>query len=157
MIPAGNPWQKENQIIATPAQRLLMCQMASADNPKIEVLSIEVDRKGPTYSIDTINELEQRFPEFEFSLILGSDALRNIQTWHRVDELINKVEILQLLRSNEEVILADLPVGIKLKVVKGDMLDISSTMIREKFAKGEDPSELLDFRILEIAKGIYGA
>ncbi|MEI7797419.1 MAG: nicotinate (nicotinamide) nucleotide adenylyltransferase [Actinomycetes bacterium] len=157
MIPAGNPWQKAGQLIATPAQRLEMCRLATSENSNIEVLDIEINRSGPTYSIDTILELENSFPGFEFSLVLGTDALKNIMTWHRVNELIKKVEVLQLLRINETVKVADLPTGINVKVVEGAMLDLSSTMIREKVAKNAEVSELVDSKILNLVKGIYGA
>jgi len=157
MIPAGNPWQKAGQLIATPAQRLEMCRVATSGNLNIEVLDIEINRSGPTYSIETVLELEKNYPEFEFSLVLGTDALKNIMTWHRVNELIKKVEVLQLLRINETVKVADLPTGINVKVVEGAMLDLSSTMIREKVAKNADVSELVDSKILNLVKGIYGA
>ena len=157
MIPAGNPWQKAGQLIATPAQRLEMCRIATSGNLNIEVLDMEINRTGPTYSIETVLELEKNFPEFEFSLVLGTDALKNIMTWHRVNELIKKVEVLQLLRINETVKVADLPTGINVKVVEGAMLDVSSTMIREKVAKNADISELVDSKILNLVKGIYGA
>jgi len=157
MIPAGNPWQKAGQLIATPVQRLEMCRLATSGNLNIEVLDIEINRSGPTYSIETVLELEKNFPEFEFSLVLGTDALKNIMTWHRVNELIKKVEVLQLLRINETVKVADLPTGINVKVVEGAMLDVSSTMIREKVAKNADVSELVDSKILNLVKGIYGA
>jgi len=157
MIPAGNPWQKAGQLIATPAQRLEMCRLATSGNLNIEVLDIEINRSGPTYSIETVLELEKNYPEFEFSLVLGTDALKNIKSWHRVNELIKKVEVLQLLRINETVKVADLPTGINVKVVEGAMLDLSSTMIREKVAKNADVSELVDSKILNLVKGIYGA
>lgn len=157
MIPAGNPWQKEGQLVATSAQRLEMCRLVTGGNPKIEVLDIEVNRSGPTYSIDTVMELERIYPGSEFSLVLGTDALKNIMTWHRVDELIKKIEVLQLLRSGEKINSSDIPVGIDIKIVEGAMLDISSTLIREKVAKSEDISELVDSKILDLVKGIYGA
>ena len=157
MIPAGNPWQKAGQLIATPAQRLEMCRLATSGNLNIEVLDIEINRSGPTYSIDTVLELENTFPGFEFSLVLGTDALKNINSWHRIDELIKKVRFLQLLRSDETIKLEDLPTGIDVKVVEGDMLDISSTLIRQKVAKSEDISDLVGSRILDLVKGIYGA
>jgi nicotinate-nucleotide adenylyltransferase len=129
----------------------------TAGNPKIEVLDIEINRSGPTYSIDTVVELERIYPGSEFSLVLGTDALRNIQSWHRLDELIEKVEFLQLLRSGESVNEVELPAGIEVNLVQGAMLDISSTLIRKKVAKSEDVSELVDAKILDLVKGIYGA
>jgi nicotinate-nucleotide adenylyltransferase len=129
----------------------------TAGNPKIEVLDIEINRSGPTYSIDTVMELERIYPGSEFSLVLGTDALRNIQSWHRLDELIEKVEFLQLLRSGESVNEVELPAGIEVNLVQGAMLDISSTLIRKKVAKSEDVSELVDAKILDLVKGIYGA
>jgi len=157
MIPAGTPWQKEGQLVATATQRLEMCRLVTAGNPKIEVLDLEINRSGPTYSIDTVIELERIYPGFEFSLVLGTDALRNIQSWHRLDELIEKVGFLQLLRSNEAVKLEDLPTGIDTNVVQGAMLEISSTLIRKKVANKENVSELVDAKVLDLVKGIYGA
>ena len=75
----------------------------------------------------------------------------------KFDELIEKVEFLQLLRSGESVNEAELPTGIEVNLVQGAMLDISSTLIREKVAKSEDVSELVDAKILNLVKGIYGA
>ena len=98
MIPAGTPWQKAGRLIATPAQRLEMCQLATSENPNIEVLDIEINRSGPTYSIDTVLELENSFPGFEFSLVLGTDALKNINSWHRINELIKKSQILTTVK-----------------------------------------------------------
>jgi nicotinate-nucleotide adenylyltransferase len=129
----------------------------TAGNPKIEVLDIEINRSGPTYSIDTVMELERIYPGSEFSLVLGTDALRNIQSWHRPDELIEKVEFLHLLRSGESFNAVELPAGIEVNLVQGAMLDISSTLIRKKVAKSEDVSELVDAKILDLVKGIYGA
>jgi nicotinate-nucleotide adenylyltransferase len=134
-----------------------MCRISTSENPSIEVLDLEINRSGPTYSIDTVLELENTFPGFEFSLVLGADALKNIQSWHRFDELISKVDILQLLRSNEIAKVEELPTGIHVKDVKGAMLDISSTLIREKVANDEDVSDLVDSKILDLVKGIYGA
>jgi nicotinic acid mononucleotide adenylyltransferase len=71
--------------------------------------------------------------------------------------LIEKVEFLQLLRSGESVNETELPTGIELNLVKGAMLDISSTLIREKVARSEDVSDLVDLKILDLVKGIYGA
>ena len=62
-----------------------------------------------------------------------------------------------MLRSSESVNEAELPAGIEVNLVQGAMLDISSTLIREKVAKSEDVSELVDAKILDLVKGIYGA
>lgn len=97
VIPAGEPRLRDKAPVASAADRRAMCQAALADLPheiasRVEVNPIEVLRIGPSYTIDTVEAIEQAFPEYELALILGTDAYNKIDKWHRADELKKKVE-----------------------------------------------------------------
>ena len=102
---------------------------------KVQVSAIEVKRPGPSYAIDTINELSKIYPDSNFTLVLGSDAASNLSKWHRSDELQKLVEILVVKRP-----------GVKsnnFAEIEISAPDLSSTQIRDKVANSADISDLV--------------
>ncbi|MFZ5352933.1 MAG: nicotinate-nucleotide adenylyltransferase [Bacillota bacterium] len=88
-IPAGNPPHKNNHNISDSNHRYNMTLLATATNPYFEVSRIELDRKGVSYTIDTIKELISIYgSETELFFITGADALLDILAWHKVEELL---------------------------------------------------------------------
>lgn len=86
LIPAGRPWQRTPK--ASPEQRLEMVKLALAQYPQLELDDCEVKRPGPTYTVDTLTELRQRWgKEARLWLILGADAMSHLQTWHQWQQL----------------------------------------------------------------------
>jgi len=105
-----------------------MCTAALNDLPddlqeKVSVLDLEVNRSGPTFTIDTVNQLRMIYPRDTFTLILGSDAAAKLDQWYRADALQKIVEILVVKRPGE-VKSAFAEVEIK-------AIDISATQVRE--------------------------
>jgi nicotinate-nucleotide adenylyltransferase len=86
-VPAGDPWHKPR--VHTPAHhRLTMTELAVAGDSRFAVSAIDVDRAGPTYTVDTLTDLRTNAgQQDEFVLLVGSDALQGIGSWHRADEL----------------------------------------------------------------------
>lgn len=102
---------------------------------KVQVSAIEVKRPGPSYAIDTVNELSKIYPGATFTLVLGSDAASNLSKWHRSDELEKLVDILVVKRP-----------GVKASnfaEIEISAPDLSSTQIRDKVANSADISELV--------------
>lgn len=129
IIPAGIPWMREHQPKATPADRLEMVKLGVAELPaeiraRVQVSDIELGRDGPTYTIDTVEELKRENPASHFVLILGSDAFANFAQWHRAEELRTMVEILVIARDGE---------GLDI-----DALDASSTLIRTELSSSSN-------------------
>jgi nicotinate-nucleotide adenylyltransferase len=123
MIPAGDPWLRENTPVASGEDRLKMCQLAVADlalDDEVTVSSIEIRRSGPSYTIDTVAALIATYPNDKFVLILGTDAFTNFSAWHRSEELAKLVEVLVIDRP-------DFPGAATLNI---DALDISATKVR---------------------------
>src|SRR5256886_17162860 len=87
-VPTGEPYQKETRQVSPPEDRYLMTVIATASNPKFSVSRVDIDRGGPTYTIDTLRDLRAAAaPEDEFFFITGADALAEILTWKDIDEM----------------------------------------------------------------------
>ena len=154
VIPTGEPWLKAAKPIATGEQRVAMAQTAVnslnlAD--QVQVSAIEVKRSGPSYAIDTVNELSKVYPEASFTLVLGSDAALNLHKWHRSDELQKLVEVLVVKRASVE--------PSQFPEIAIDAPDISSTAIRDKVAHSQEIAELVPPTIATFIKEhhLYGS
>ena len=154
VIPTGEPWLKAAKPIATGEQRVAMAQTAVnslnlAD--QVQVSAIEVKRAGPSYAIDTVNELSKVYPEASFTLVLGSDAALNLHKWHRSDELQKLVEVLVVKRASVE--------PSQFPEIAIDAPDISSTAIRDKIAHSQEIAELVPPTIATFIKEhqLYGS
>src|SRR5260370_34886024 len=87
-VPTGQPWEKERRQAAPAADRYLMTVIATASNPRFSVSRVDIDRPGPTYTIDTLRDLRvARGPEAEFFFITGADALARLISWRDAGEL----------------------------------------------------------------------
>ena len=85
-VPTGQPYQKSDRNVSSPEDRYLMTVIATASNPRFSVSRVDIDRPGPTYTIDTLKDLKQaNGPDTDLYFITGADALANILTWHDVD------------------------------------------------------------------------
>ena len=81
-VPTGQPWMKADRQVTASEHRYLMTVIATAPNPRFTVSRIEVDREGPTYTIDTLKQLrEARGPEVELFFVTGADAMFEILQW----------------------------------------------------------------------------
>src|SRR5260370_12803152 len=87
-VPTGQPWQKKGRRVSAAEDRYLMTVIATASNPRFSVSRVDIDRPGPTYTIDTLRELRSlRGPDAELFFITGADALAQLMTWQDADEL----------------------------------------------------------------------
>src|SRR3954454_23642707 len=73
-VPTGQPWQKDDREVSPAEQRYLMTVIATASNPRFTVSRVDVDRPGPTYTIDTLRDLKARYPDTDLYFITGADA-----------------------------------------------------------------------------------
>lgn len=134
MVVANRPWQKVGSRELTPAaDRLAMAVAAVAGVSGVEVSSIEVDRGGPTYTIDTLTALADHHPATELVLILGADAAAGLEGWHRADEVRQRCRLAVLARAGAP---ATAPEGWEHDVVAMPRLDVSSTEVRRRVAEG---------------------
>ena len=136
-VPTGRPWQKSRGDIAPAEHRYLMTVIATAENPTFRVDRIEIDRQGPTYTLDTLRELRSSYgPDVELYFITGADALGAILSWHNVDELFHLAHFVGCNRPGHHLSDTGLPEG-KVSLVEVPALAISSSECRERVRKGE--------------------
>ncbi len=157
-VPAGHPWQKTRDV--TPAEhRYLMTVLATAANPAFSVSRLEIDRPGPSYTVDTLRALSKIVPDDELLFITGADAILSILTWKDAEECLSLATFVAATRPGHD--LSDLEhEGLRDKVVLLDVpaLAISSTDVRNRFASGRSVTYLIPREIEEYARkhGLYG-
>lgn len=134
-VPAGRPWQKSTY--ADPEDRFMMTTLAAGHNARFSVSRIELDRKGPTYTVDTLATFKDFFGAQLF-FIAGADTVAELGTWHRVEDLGELTEIIAVTRPGFSVDVGDMAAGWpKVHTMDIPGLDVSSTMIRARVAEGK--------------------
>lgn len=132
LVPAGDPWQKRGQVVATSGQRLRLVELAVAEIDGIDACAIEVDRSGPSVTADTLEGLAA--PDRELFLILGADAAANMPTWRRLEDTRDLATVVVVERTGEH---ADPPgPGWRFLHVPIPRLDISSSEVRARLVDG---------------------
>ncbi|MBO0805014.1 MAG: nicotinate-nucleotide adenylyltransferase [Nocardiopsaceae bacterium] len=155
-VPTGQPYQKEGRAVSPAEDRYLMTVVATASNPRFSVSRVDVDRPGPTYTIDTLRDLKDANPDADLFFITGADALENILTWHDVDTLFSLAHFVGCTRPGHRLTGDGLPDG-KVSLVEIPALAISSSECRHRVAAGEPVWYLVPDGVVQyIAKrGLY--
>jgi len=136
-VPTGSPWQKSHRDVSPAEDRYLMTVIATASNPRFTVSRTDIDRPGPTYTIDTLRELRADRPDAELFFITGSDALAQILGWHAADELFTLAHFVGVSRPGyESVDLASFPDG-AVTLLEVPALAISSSDCRARVVAGD--------------------
>jgi nicotinate-nucleotide adenylyltransferase len=138
-VPTGDPWQKSEREVTEAEHRYLMTVIATASNPRFNVSRVDVDRDGPTYTIDTLKDLQAVMPDASLYFITGADALADIFTWRSADDLFELAQFVGCTRPGHEMdpeTLAAIPSD-KVTMVEIPALAISSTECRERTRRGE--------------------
>jgi nicotinate-nucleotide adenylyltransferase len=139
-VPTGQPWQKSDREVSPGEHRYLMTVIATASNPRFSVSRIDIDRPGPTYTVDTLRDLRaERGADVDLYFITGADALEQILTWHDVGEMFELAHFVGCTRPGVNIDLAhltELP-GNRLTIVEVPALAISSTECRNRIADGD--------------------
>ena len=136
-VPTGQPWEKVEREVSPAEDRYLMTVIATASNPRFSVSRVDIDRPGPTYTIDTLRDLRTaRGPEPEFFFITGADALARLISWRDADELLTLAHFVGCTRPGHRLSGHGLPDG-KASLIEIPALAISSTGCRERVRAGE--------------------
>ncbi|WP_410642363.1 nicotinate-nucleotide adenylyltransferase [Amycolatopsis sp. lyj-346] len=135
-VPTGQPWQKTAREVTKAEDRYLMTVIATASNPVFSVSRVDIDRGGPTYTVDTLRDLHAEYPGDELYFITGADALEQILTWHKADELFDFAHFIGVTRPGYRLNSHHLPSG-KVSLVEVTAMAISSTGCRDRVERGE--------------------
>lgn len=159
LLPANDPWQRP-KLAASPEQRLQLLKLATQGRPGLTINPIELDRGGPSYTVDTLLALPQ---DAEYYWLLGSDQLNNFCTWHRWQEIADLARLVVAQRP-DAALQAPQALLKHLEATQRPLLhlpfeprDISATAIRQALAQGQPVSGLLDDAVLQHIRstGLY--
>ena len=158
-VPTGRPWQKTDREVSDPEHRYLMTVIATASNPRFWVSRVDIDREGPTYTIDTLRDLRAELDDADLYFITGADALSDIFTWRAADELFELAHFVGCTRPGVEwdsLAINQLPPQ-RITLMEVPALAISSTSCRGRVMEQEPLWYLVPDGIVQyIAKrGLY--
>jgi len=163
-VPAAQPPHKSGQLVTRAADRMLMTRLAIATDPAFELSGIELERAGPSYTIDTVEQLQRLYgPETRLFLIMASDSLGSIDSWREPDRLLERVEWVVGPRPGtplpdratlERRFGAD---ASRILLLDGPSLDVSSSAIRRRVAGGHTIRYLVPRGVEEliVERGLY--
>jgi nicotinate-nucleotide adenylyltransferase len=133
---------KQTRLPTPPEIRMEMVKAATAGEPHFEADPFELHRGGTSFTIDTIVEMKNRFPDTEMFYLIGEDNIPELPTWRRIDELSHLVQFVVLCRGEVNAVHPYISLGRR--------IDISATNIRERIAKGLSVRYLVPEAVLAI-------
>ena len=147
-IPAGVQPLKAGQAFATADQRLTMVRLLVAGDDRFGVESVEIDRGGLSYTVDTLRDLSARWPAVELFWLVGADVLESFANWREPERIVQLATVVVLQRTGDAPDLAQMPGAARLLATR--RIDISSTEIRQrvrdkKSIRGFVPDAVADF------------
>lgn len=178
-IPAGDPPHKQKADLAPASLRLEMVEAATADDPRFRVSPVEVEREGPSYTVDTLEALAAEEPGADLFLVMGIDQFRNFASWHRPDDIRRLATLVVMDRGGESIATRasdgdSAPPGEggsgaqgrphasevgEVVPVRVTRVDISSTGVRTAVTRGEPVDDLVHPEVARIitSEGLYGS
>jgi nicotinate-nucleotide adenylyltransferase len=164
-IPTGNPVFKKNQKVTDAGHRVAMCKAAIAPNNTFDVSTIEVDRGGDTYTVETLTMLRQHYPEnVELYFIAGADAIASLPQWYQADKLATLANFVGLNRprsanlQSPAVSQALRDAGFSTLFVEAPLFELSSSDIRKRIRTKRSVRYLIPPAVLDYitALNLYG-
>jgi len=134
-VPTGEPYQKSEREVSPAEHRYLMTVIATASNPRFWVSRVDIDRPGPTYTIDTIRDIGDLRAGAELFFITGADALSQILSWHDHDEMLRMARFIGVTRPGYELSDEHLP-SAAVTLVDVPAMAISSSAVRGRVPAG---------------------
>ncbi|NUS72518.1 MAG: nicotinate-nucleotide adenylyltransferase [Corynebacteriales bacterium] len=136
-VPSGVPWHKEDAAVSPAEDRYLMTVIATAANPRFSVSRVDIDRPGPTYTIDTLRDMRKLYgEETELFFITGADALESILSWKNSSKLFELAHFIGVTRPGYTLSDAHLPRDV-VSLLDIPAMAISSSAVRERVRKDE--------------------
>lgn len=148
VVTPHNPLKKKATLLDD-HQRLQMVYLATENFPKIKPSDIEFKLSQPNYTINTLVHLQEKFPEYEFSLIMGEDNLKSFHKWKNYEAILEHHEIYVYPRISGETENLEFKDHPKIHIIDAPVVEISSTTIRNDIKKGKNIQPLLPHKVWE--------
>ncbi len=155
-LPTGDPPHKQDQAITPAACRLEMVRLATHDNPLFEVSTIEIDRKGLSYTAQTLKVLQEEYEDrADLYFIIGVDAAADLLSWNEPDQVVTRAKLVVVDRPGFTLPLAKLQAGLpeidlneRVIPLHVPLVEIASTEIRHRVAHGNPIRYLLPEEVI---------
>jgi nicotinate-nucleotide adenylyltransferase len=153
-MPNQEPPHKKKSKSIKNEDRLQMLELAISGNDAFRVETIELDRQGPSYTVDTMKMINAQYSDHQFFFIIGADMIEYLPKWHKIEELINLVQFVGVerpeynSRTEYPVLYVDVPA-----------IDVSSSMIRDRVKSRQTVRYLLPDSVIQYIeeKHLYGS
>jgi nicotinate-nucleotide adenylyltransferase len=165
-VPAGNPYFKADSIVSPPAQRVEMLRLAIGETPYLKISLIEIERQGPSYTVDTIVTLKDQLQQKdELFLILGWDSFLTLPLWYQPQRLMGLCRFVTAPRPgyskpDARLLEKQLPgISERSVVMDSPIIAISSTQIRKRVAQGMWIGDMVPEKVAKYIQdhGLYGS
>jgi len=155
VVVANHPWQKQDRPVTPAEDRFAMVMAALADHPGLEPSRLELDRGGPSYTIDTVRHLLDEQPGAEVFVVVGADVVAALDTWHEHEQLRERVTLAVVDRPGVEQ--ANPPAGWRSVRVAVAPVDVSSTELRTILESGGSVAGLVPEAVIRCMseRGLY--
>ena len=156
LVVANEPWQKEGLRPVTPAEdRFALVVAATEGHPGLEPSRLELERGGPSYTVDTVDELHRAEPGSDLVLVVGADVVADLPTWHDEARLRDEVTLAVVSRPGSPAV--EPPPGWRSVAVPVAPVDVSSTELRERLADGRPVDGLVPEAVMRCIRrrGLY--
>lgn len=149
MVSPMNPLKAEKERQVADTDRLRMVEMVSRPMENVETSAFEFTMPKPSYTIDTLNALQVKFPDDDFYLIIGADNWTVFDRWRNSEEILEKYHVLIYPRLGFDVVIPE-ELSERVALVDAPIIELSSTMVRERLAQGLSaryyvPDNVLDY------------
>ena len=146
VVSPQNPFKEQKELLDA-KKRLYLCNIAIEDNPKLEASSIEFNLPMPSYTIDTLVHLKEKYPQHQFSIIMGEDNMNNFHKWKNYEKIVESYPIFVYRRN-------DVPINEKfihpmIQWLVVPLLDISATYIRQQIKEKKSIQYLVTEKVKE--------
>ena len=148
VVTPHNPHKKKATLLDD-YHRLQMVHLATEDFPKLKPSDIEFKLSQPNYTVNTLVHLEEKFPNHQFSLIMGEDNLKSLHKWKNYEVILNNHDIYVYPRISSEAENLELKNHHKIHLIDAPIVEISSTFIRNNIKEGKNVQPLLPAKVWE--------
>jgi nicotinate-nucleotide adenylyltransferase len=153
VVTPHNPFKNKDTLLDD-NQRLQLVTIATEDYPKIKASDIEFKLSQPNYTVNTLVHLQEKFPQHEFSLIMGEDNLRSLHKWKNYEVILQNYSIYVYPRIEDknqtaELISSEFKNHPRIHIIDAPIVEISSTFIRKNIKKGKNIQPLLPAKVWE--------
>lgn len=146
-VPTGQPWQKQDRAVTAAEHRYLMAVLATDRSP-FSVSRVDIDRPGPTFTTDTLQDLHAHHDPADLFFITGADSLAGLPTWREPEKILRLAHMVGVTRPGHPMAATGLPSSAA-TILEIPSLPISSTMCRDLVARGEPIDYLVPAAVVE--------